>query len=938
MALIKCVECGKEFSDKASACPNCACPRMESLIPSPELQKKVLDIVDRSEQKNMLASLVKPRKTELLGSGIKFSSNYFAESYIKELFRKQMRQLKEDTLKNCKKLNINDPSISTGLVKCVMLQGVMTVRNNLCDFRDQAKLDDATIESISDHLSDTFSAFESDLNDIGDMFEEIDSGIENTKLETQLQKAARGQWMVGGKGLTGMMAGAVTGAVLNAGSGFAYDAVGGILLANKRRDAKKAKALLLEQAMSVIGEFYDYMQEYAPAVVLAGIYQAYPFSIWEKDKAQEKKLRKQYKEETDDKKKDELAKLLLKADPYDGNHYHLVFDRILRENADVQQKDTDNLLLIYSWFKGKGEGLKVGILNDMEKHYDIYDAKDFVTAEKLFNISNEIRSQRRIKSKIGECIKNVSEYTPAEVNAALEALTEYAAEYPSNVEAVKDELIKGVLDKCAIKICANSKREIQDSILQLENLPSKGYHLDVSNLIARQQKELAAIIEKEEQREREKAILERTANVISDYNAAARTYSYQKKIFETLEDKEESKLQMNQLMKLCKEISLDSDEDEWNTSIQRIRSFCAEHHYCENLPESLDRQRADAEKRSRTYNGVVYGTKAEAEAAKKELLFIEDVYKKQKDSKKAFCDILHYRFQNKQAKEIILEKEKSLLSDFAFLQKRCSASDTMANTAKAGSALVKAIVVTVIAAVIGLFVIPVPFGPIIAIIVIFGVWGSFKEKVSAIAAAKSDLSHAKEKLAEFESLFRIIDGHIALKQEVIPVPVVKETEHKQCQSSHYAEVKDVDIETEKKPKEDAKQRKNLKYCAFCGKQIERTAKFCNYCGKVTEEADGSADEPKLAEYEFVLSSKEIFSVTGRGVVVKGCISAGTVCVHDNVEVLHADGSSAFAVVDSIEKEGVRKLCDSATVGDNVCLLLSGVIRSQVECGDTIVKR
>lgn len=26
MALIKCKECGKEFSDKASACPNCACP------------------------------------------------------------------------------------------------------------------------------------------------------------------------------------------------------------------------------------------------------------------------------------------------------------------------------------------------------------------------------------------------------------------------------------------------------------------------------------------------------------------------------------------------------------------------------------------------------------------------------------------------------------------------------------------------------------------------------------------------------------------------------------------------------------------------------------------------------------------------------------------------------------------------------------------------
>lgn len=29
MSLIKCIECGKEFSDKASTCPNCGCPTSE---------------------------------------------------------------------------------------------------------------------------------------------------------------------------------------------------------------------------------------------------------------------------------------------------------------------------------------------------------------------------------------------------------------------------------------------------------------------------------------------------------------------------------------------------------------------------------------------------------------------------------------------------------------------------------------------------------------------------------------------------------------------------------------------------------------------------------------------------------------------------------------------------------------------------------------------
>ena len=39
MALIKCSECGKEFSDKASACPNCGCPTSE-MVESPIVEDK----------------------------------------------------------------------------------------------------------------------------------------------------------------------------------------------------------------------------------------------------------------------------------------------------------------------------------------------------------------------------------------------------------------------------------------------------------------------------------------------------------------------------------------------------------------------------------------------------------------------------------------------------------------------------------------------------------------------------------------------------------------------------------------------------------------------------------------------------------------------------------------------------------------------------------
>lgn len=43
MALIKCSECGKEFSDKANACPNCACPNDNIIKNKSNLHTKKID-------------------------------------------------------------------------------------------------------------------------------------------------------------------------------------------------------------------------------------------------------------------------------------------------------------------------------------------------------------------------------------------------------------------------------------------------------------------------------------------------------------------------------------------------------------------------------------------------------------------------------------------------------------------------------------------------------------------------------------------------------------------------------------------------------------------------------------------------------------------------------------------------------------------------------
>lgn len=44
MALITCSECGKEFSSKASACPNCGCPTSEMNINPKEDESPAEDL------------------------------------------------------------------------------------------------------------------------------------------------------------------------------------------------------------------------------------------------------------------------------------------------------------------------------------------------------------------------------------------------------------------------------------------------------------------------------------------------------------------------------------------------------------------------------------------------------------------------------------------------------------------------------------------------------------------------------------------------------------------------------------------------------------------------------------------------------------------------------------------------------------------------------
>jgi translation elongation factor EF-Tu-like GTPase len=93
------------------------------------------------------------------------------------------------------------------------------------------------------------------------------------------------------------------------------------------------------------------------------------------------------------------------------------------------------------------------------------------------------------------------------------------------------------------------------------------------------------------------------------------------------------------------------------------------------------------------------------------------------------------------------------------------------------------------------------------------------------------------------------------------------------------------------------------------------------------------DVPRPQDGAFVLPVEDVFSITGRGTVVTGRITVGTVSVGDQVLIMRAGQQVAMTRVNGVE--AFRKMLTTAGAGENVGLLLDGISRDQVLSGDVI---
>ena len=83
---------------------------------------------------------------------------------------------------------------------------------------------------------------------------------------------------------------------------------------------------------------------------------------------------------------------------------------------------------------------------------------------------------------------------------------------------------------------------------------------------------------------------------------------------------------------------------------------------------------------------------------------------------------------------------------------------------------------------------------------------------------------------------------------------------------------------------------------------------------------------------FLMAIEDVFTITGRGTVATGRVERGVCHVNDEVEIVGIRPTQK-TVVTGVEM--FRKLLDEAEAGDNVCLLLRGITREEIERGQVV---
>ncbi len=125
-------------------------------------------------------------------------------------------------------------------------------------------------------------------------------------------------------------------------------------------------------------------------------------------------------------------------------------------------------------------------------------------------------------------------------------------------------------------------------------------------------------------------------------------------------------------------------------------------------------------------------------------------------------------------------------------------------------------------------------------------------------------------------------------------------------------------------------------------EMQEAMRLQRYADEIAKNGQKGKTDFLMESASFILVVEDVFSISGRGVVVTGKVTKGSACIGDAVKIVeiklvgdHTEPVLRDSSITAIEQ--FRKLCDVANEGDNVGIFLSGIAKNEVRRGFMIMK-
>ena len=391
MAMIKCVECGKEFSDRASSCPNCGCPT--------EYILKELESIKCAENHSFT------EKYDILGSEFLVTKKLRMSIILRITMRNMNDEVEADAYDFYHSMKTVDELIEklpehVSLLMDTMLESAINllIKMGIYDLDKEAffqkyYLNDFNAEPVMSSLVERYV-------DILGYEEEL------KQYREYIKKVNRSRWSGGGFGVVGAIKGSITAQLMNIGNGFLHALPEHTQRVNDEYTVKQKKERMLKDsetyktvltALQVVADgIYNCMTR---ELAVNGAIAEYNYNTVKADS-----LLNNYSNLGNEAKDSVSIKILRDAFFADPSYYRVYFAILCTEydkSGDVQKLAdelgyTERLQKDYEMYESQYlEDLKESYEEELDEICEasrkIYDNKTlFSILDKCFKISKEI--------------------------------------------------------------------------------------------------------------------------------------------------------------------------------------------------------------------------------------------------------------------------------------------------------------------------------------------------------------------------------------------------------------------------------------------------------------------------------------------------------------------------------------------------------------------